>query len=95
MATAWRQDKLNIQIKSIKTTMSVLVTELDDIYRPNVLNNEYQRKLFSFSEVLKRKYLTLQPYEDQLIDILTDGNKIENFFEESTNFEIYIKNQWR
>ena len=37
---------------------------------------------------MKRKYLTLQRYENQLIDILTEGNEIAQFYEESTNFEI-------
>ena len=74
MATACRQDKLNIQINSIKTAMITMFTQIDDIYRPDALNNDYRRKLFSFSEVLKRKYMTLQPYEDQLIDILTKLN---------------------
>ena len=71
--------------------MSTMFTQIDDIYRSNILNNDNRRKLSSFSEVLKRKYLTLQRYEDQLIDILTEGNKIEYFYEESTNFEIYQK----
>ena len=62
--------------------------QIDDIYRFNILNNDNQRKLSLFSEVLKRKYLTLQRYKDQLIDILTEGNKIEQFYEESINFEI-------
>ena len=62
--------------------------QIDDIYRSNILNNVNRRKLSSFSDVLKRKYLTLQRYKDQLIDILTEGNKIEQFYEESTNFEI-------
>ena len=62
--------------------------QIDDIYRSNILNNDNQRKLSLFSEVLKRKYLTLQRYKDQLIDILTEGNKIEQFYEESINFEI-------
>ena len=78
MATAGKQDKLNIQIKSIKTAMSTMFTQIDD----------NRRKLSSFPEVLKRKYLTLQRYENQLIDILTEGNEIEQFYEESTNFEI-------
>ena len=86
MATAGKQDKLNIQIKSIKTAMSTMFTQIDDIYRSNILNNDNRRKLSSFSEVLKRKYLTLQRYEDQLIDIFTEGNEIEQFYEESTNF---------
>ena len=88
MATAGKQDKLNIQIKSIKTAMSTMFTQIDDIYRSNILNNDNRRKLSSFSEVLKRKYLTLQRYEDQLIDILTESNEIEQFNEESTNCEI-------
>ena len=71
MATAVRQDKLHIQIKSIKTVMSTIFTQKS-----------------SFSEVLKRKYLTLQQYEDQLIDILTEGNETEQLYEESTNFAI-------
>ena len=71
--------------------MSTMFTQIDDIYRSNILNNDNRRKLSLFSEVLKRKYLTLQRYEDQLIDILTEGNKIEHFYEESTNFEIYQK----
>ena len=37
---------------------------------------------------MKKKYLTLQRYEDQLIDILTESNEIEQFNEESTNCEI-------
>ena len=37
---------------------------------------------------MKKKYLTLQRYEDQLIDILTEGDEIKQFYEESTNFEI-------
>ena len=68
--------------------MSTVFTQIDDIYRTSVLNNDNRRKLFSFSEVLKRKQLTLQRYEDQLIDILTERNEIEQFYEESTSFEI-------
>ena len=71
MATAVRQDKLHIQIKSIKTVISTIFTQKS-----------------SFSEVLKRKYLTLQQYEHQLIGILTEGDKTEQFYEESTNFVI-------
>ena len=37
---------------------------------------------------MKKKYLTLQRYEDQLIDILTESNEIEQFNEESSNCEI-------
>ena len=88
MATAEKQDELNIPIKSIKTATSTMFTQIDDIHRSNILNNDNRRKLSSFSEVLKRKYLTLQRYEDQLIDIFTEGNKINQFYEESTNFEI-------
>ena len=66
--------------------MSTMSMQIDDIYRSNILNNVNRRKLSSFSDVLKRKYLTLQRYKDQLIDILTEGNKIEQFYEESTNF---------
>ena len=65
-----------------------MFTEIDDIYRSNILSNDNRRKLSSFSEVLKRKYLTLQRYEDQLIDILTEGNEIEQLYVQSTNFEI-------
>ena len=68
--------------------MSTMFTQIDGIYRSNIFNNDNRRKLSSFSEVLKRKYLTLQRYEDQLIDILREGNEIEQFYEESTNFEI-------
>ena len=78
MATAGKQDKLNIQIKSIKTAMSTMFTQIDD----------NRRKLSSFPEVLKSKYLTLQRYENQLIDILTEADEIEQFYEESTNFEV-------
>ena len=49
--------------------MSTMFTQIDGIYRSNIFNNDNRRKLSSFSEVLKRKYLTLQRYEDQLIDI--------------------------
>ena len=45
MATAGKQDKLNIQIKSIKTAMSTMFTQIDDIYRSNILNNDNRRKL--------------------------------------------------
>ena len=65
-----------------------MFTQIDDIYRSNILNNDNRSKLSSFSEVLKRKYLTLHRYEDQLIDILTEGDKIEQFYEESTNCEM-------
>ena len=68
--------------------MSTMFTQIDGIYRSNIFNNDNRRKLSSFSEVLKRKYLTLQRYEDQLIDILREGKEIEQFYEESTNFEI-------
>ena len=52
-ATAGRQNKLNIQVESIKTAMSTMFTQIDDIYRSDVLNNDNRRKLFSFSKVLK------------------------------------------
>ena len=45
MATTSKQDKLNIQIKSIKTAMSTMFTQIDDIYRSNILNNDNPRKL--------------------------------------------------
>ena len=45
MALAGKQDKLNIQIKSIKTAMSTMFTQIDDIYRSNILNNDNRRKL--------------------------------------------------
>ena len=45
MATAGRQDKLNIQLKSIKTAMSTIFTQIDDIYKSNILNNGNRRKL--------------------------------------------------
>ena len=45
MATAGKQDKLNIQIKSIKTAMSTMFTQIDDIYRSHILNNDNRRKL--------------------------------------------------
>ena len=60
IAIAGKQEKLIIQIKSIKTAMSTLFRKIDDIYGSNILNNDNRRKLSSFSEVLKRKYLTLQ-----------------------------------
>ena len=47
--------------------MSTMFTEINDIYRSNIFNNDNRRKLTLFSEVLKRKYLTLQRYVDQLI----------------------------
>ena len=65
-----------------------MFTEIVDIYRSNILNNDNRRKLSSFFKVLKIKYHTLKWYEDQLIDILTEGDEIEQFYEESTNFEI-------
>ena len=68
--------------------MSTMSMQIDDIYRSNILNNVNRRKLSSFSDVLKRKYLTLQRYKDQLIDILTEGNETEQFYEELINFEI-------
>ena len=55
------------------------------------MNNDNRRKLSSFFEVLKIKYHTLQWYEDQLIDNLTEGDEIEQFYEESTNFEIVYR----
>ena len=45
MVTAGKQDKLNIQIKSIKTAMSTMFTQNDDIYRSNILNNDNLRFL--------------------------------------------------
>ena len=45
MATAGKQDKLNNQIKSIKTAMSTMFTQIDDIYRSNILNNDNLRFL--------------------------------------------------
>ena len=68
--------------------MSTMFAQINDIYRSNILNNDNRSKLSSFPEILKRKHLTLQWHEDQLIDILTEGNEIEQFYEESTNFEI-------
>ena len=48
MVTAGKQDKLNIQIKSIKAAMSTMFTQIHDIYRSNILNNENRRKRFRF-----------------------------------------------
>ena len=88
MATAGKQNKLNILTKSIKTALSTMFTQIADIYRSNIFNNHNRRKLSSFSEVLERKYLNLQRHENQLTNILTGSNEIEQFYEESTDFEI-------
>ena len=40
LATARKQDKLNIQIKSIKTAICTMFTQIDDTYRSNILNND-------------------------------------------------------
>ena len=89
MATAEKQDKLNIHIKSIKTPMSTMFTQTDDIYRSNILNNDNRRKLSSFSEVLKRKYLTLQRYEDQQENAMRCYNR-NDLLELSFTLEISI-----
>ena len=68
--------------------MGTMFTQIDNIYRSNILNNEVWIMKSSFPEVLKRKYVTLQLYEDQLINILTEGKEIEQFYEKSTNFEV-------
>ena len=89
MATAEKQDKLNIHIKSIKTPMSTMFTQTDDIYRSNILNNDNRRKLSSFSEVLKRKYLTLQRYEDEQENAMHCYNR-NDLLELSFTLEISI-----
>ena len=89
MATAEKQEKLNIHIKSIKTPMSTMFTQTDDIYRSNILNNDNRRKLSSFSEVLKRKYLTLQRYEDQQENAMRCYNR-NDLLELSFTLEISI-----
>ena len=89
MATAEKQEKLNIHIKSIKTPMSTMFTQTDDIYRSNILNSDNRRKLSSFSEVLKRKYLTLQRYEDQQENAMRCYNR-NDLLELSFTLEISI-----
>ena len=89
MATAEKQEKLNIHIKSIKTPMSTMFTQTDDIYRSNILNNDNRRKLSSFSEVLKRKYLTLQRYEDEQENAMRCYNR-NDLLELSFTLEISI-----
>ena len=71
--------------------MSTMFAQIDDIYRSNILNNDNRSKLSSFSEILKRKHLTLQWHEDQLIDILTEGNEIEQFYEVQPILKYFIK----
>ena len=44
MATAGKQDKLNIQIKFTETAMSNMFTQIDHIYKSNILNNNNRRK---------------------------------------------------
>ena len=44
MATAGKQDKLNIQIKFTETAMSNMFTQVDHIYKSNILNNNNRRK---------------------------------------------------
>ena len=89
MATAEKQDKLNIHIKSTKTPMSTMFTQTDDVYRSNILNNDNRRKLSSFSEVLKRKYLTLQRYEDEQENAMRCYNR-NDLLELSFTLEISI-----
>ena len=89
MARAGTQYESKIQIKSINTAMSTLFTQIDIIYNSGVFDNDNRRKLTSLSkEVLKRKILDLQRYEDQLINISSESDGNEQFYEESTNFEI-------
>ena len=85
MDTAGKQDKLNIQIKSIKTPMDTMFTQM--IFTDLILWIMIIEDNLRFLKFWK-KYLTLQRHEDQLIDILTEGNEIEQFHEEWTNFEI-------
>ena len=44
MAPAGKQDKLNIQIKFTETAMSNMFTQIDHIYKSNILNNNNRRK---------------------------------------------------
>ena len=70
MAGAGRQFELKIQIKSINSAMSTLFTQVDNIYKSGVFDNDSRKKPTSlFKEVLKRKSLTLKRYQDQLINI--------------------------
>ena len=85
MDTAGKQDKLNIQIKSIKTPMNTMFTQM--IFTDLILWIMIIEDNLRFLKFWK-KYLTLQRHEDQLIDILTERNEIEQFHEEWTNFEI-------
>ena len=85
MDTAGKQDKLNIQIKSIKTPMDTMFTQM--IFTDLILWIMIIEDNLRFLKFWK-KYLTLQRHEDQLIDILTERNEIEQFHEEWTNFEI-------
>ena len=85
MDTAGKQDKLNIQIKSIKTPMNTMFTQI--IFTDLILWIMIIEDNLRFLKFWK-KYLTLQRHEDQLIDILTERNEIEQFHEEWTNFEI-------
>ena len=71
--------------------MSIMSMQIDDIYRSNILNNVNRRKLSSFSDVLKRKYLTLQRYKDQLIDIRYRVTKLNNFMKNQPILKYYIK----
>ena len=71
--------------------MSTMFAQINDIYRSNILNNDNRSKLSSFPEILKRKHLTLQWHEDQLIDILTEGNEIEQFYEVQPILKYFIK----
>ena len=85
MDTAGKQDKLNIQIKSIKTPMNTMFTQM--IFTDLILWIMIIEDNLRFLKFWK-KYLTLQRHEDQLSDILTERNEIEQFHEEWTNFEI-------
>ena len=86
-----KQNKMYIQIKSIKTAMQDMFTQVDNIYTTKNYTNDTRRKLTSTAEVLKRKYTTLQRTEEKLIDILTEENDIEQFYAESTRFEILFQ----
>ena len=86
-----KQNKMYIQTKSIKTAMQDMFTQVDDIYTTKNYTDNTRRKLTSIAEVLKRKYTTLQRTEEKLIDILTEENEIEQFYAETTRFDILFQ----
>ena len=85
-----KHEKLVTQKKATINTMKKLFENITG-HDKSTIDDITRRKLFSQKEVILKKNITLKKYDEQIMELLTTETEIDEFINESTEFELLLE----